>query len=574
MGAENLIEKLRERGHIILFFVFVLGTYFKSSFFFYGIWSDMGIGPFLPKLVAAIALGAPIFLFRRFSIAYALVISLIIDIWIVANFIYFRCNGVLINSLAMSMVGNMEGFWNSVFLFLNLKMDLIPFLVTLLTILPMITIIDDKFMPKTFICLVLFLYPLSLYSHYSDVVRGRGYWDFSYTYDPYNLCKVFSLTEYNEGTDAPHVMFSVDPRNNSVIHLFVDDLRFLRYVKKASEKVDMPEKDEQRLNSIGISKGLKSPSKYDNKLVLILVESMECWALSPESMPNLWKFIQTHNHLRAEHIISQVRQGTSADGQMILNTGLLPLKQGAACYLFPNNTFPSLPKLTDNKSLCILPHNLSVWNQAGMSHAYAYDDNICLDLDDKVLFSKLNQLIEEDEYKMIQLITLSTHANFELVSGLSDLKLPDDMPTYSQNFLKSFNYFDKYLGTFLAKIDSSEVFKNVTFVITGDHIIFPDDKRNDMKRYSQNHNNEYDPKPYVNAIIYSPKLDRTIVVPEETYQMDIYPTLLGLLDAGYSNYKGVGVNLLDSVKRNNRILNQDEAWTLSDIMIRSDFFEE
>lgn len=579
MEVKNIIEKLREKGHVILFIVFVLGVYFNAKFFSNEMWPDMEtefLTHNMPKLVAAIALGAPIFLCRRFSIVYALIVSLIVDVWIVANFIYFRCNGVLLNSMAISMVGNMESFWNSVFLFLNLEVDLKPFLVTLLSILPLIVINDDKFMPKTFICTILCLYPLSLCSHYADVVRGKGYWDFSYTYEPSNLYKVFSLTEYEafEGRPDAHMMFDVDPRRNSVIHLLVDDLRLLRCVKKASETITMSIEDEKRLQSLGITKGLKNPSKYDSKLVVILVESMECWALSSESMPNLWNFIQTHNHFRAEHMISQIRQGASSDGQMILNTGLLPLKQGAACYLFPNNSYPSLSKLTDNKSICVLPHDLSVWNQAGMSHAYAYDENLCLGIDDKVLFAKLNQLVEEDEYKMIQLVTLSTHANFEAVSGLSDLKLPDEMPIYSQNFLKSFNYFDKYLGTFLAMVDSSEAFKNATILITGDHTIFPSDKRTEMKQYSLNHNGVYDPKSYVNAIIYSPKMDRTIVVSEETYQMDLYPTLTALLGAGYSNYKGVGVNLLDSVERANRILGPEEAWDLSDKMIRSDFFRE
>ena len=579
MEVKSIIEKLREKGHIILFIVFVLGVYYNAKYFSRVMWPDMEtefLTHDLPKLVAAIAVGAPIFLCRRFSIWYALVVSLFIDVWIIANFIYFRCNGVLINSMALSMVGNMEGFWNSVFLFMTPKIDVKPFLVTLLSLLPLIIINDNKFMPKTFICTVLCLYPLSLCAHHADAIRGKGYEDLSFTYEPSNLCRVFSLTEYSEynGKLGPQEMFDVNPERNSVIHLFVDDLRMLRHVKKASETIDMPLEDERRLQSLGITKGLEIASKYDDKLVVILVESMECWALSPESMPNLWNFIQTHNHLRAERMTSQIKQGASSDGQMILNTGLLPLKQGAACYVFPNNTYPSLPKLTDNKSICVLPHGLSVWNQVGMSHAYAYDENICMSWDDKELFDKLNRLVEEDEYKMIQLITMSTHANFEAVSPLSDLKLPDDMPVYSQNFLKSFNYVDKYMGTFLAKIDSSEAFKNVTVVITGDHIIFPHDKRLEMKEYSMNHNNVYNPESYVNAIIYSPKIDRTIVISDVTYQMDLYPTLTALLGAGYSNYKGLGVNLLDSVARANRILSQDEAFDLSDKMLRSDFFRE
>ena len=131
-------------------------------------------------------------------------------------------------------------------------------------------------------------------------------------------------------------LFDVDPSYNSVIHLLIDDLRLLRCVKESCENINMPPEDEQRLLNVGITRGLKEGTKYNTKLVVLLMESMECWALSPESMPNLWNFIQTHNHFRAARVKSQIRQGASSDGQMILNTGLLPLKQGAACYLFPN----------------------------------------------------------------------------------------------------------------------------------------------------------------------------------------------------------------------------------------------
>ncbi|MCQ2210615.1 MAG: sulfatase-like hydrolase/transferase [Paludibacteraceae bacterium] len=578
MERKSYVEKLKDKGQIILFLVFVLGVFHNCKFFGNVIWPQMEtefMAHHMPKLVAAIALGAPIFLFKRFSVWYALILSLFIDVWIIANFIYFRCNGVLLNSIAISMVGNMEGFWNSVFLFMTPKVDVIPFLVTILTIVPLFFITGNKFMPRTFICVILCLYPLALWSHHSDVEK-RGYWDSSIKYEPDNLYKVFSLTECEsfEGRNDMFNLFDVDPSYNSVIHLLIDDLRLLRCVKESCENINMPPEDEQRLLNVGITRGLKEGTKYNTKLVVLLMESMECWALSPESMPNLWNFIQTHNHFRAARVKSQIRQGASSDGQMILNTGLLPLKQGAACYLFPNSTYPSLCKLTDNKSICIVPHSLTVWNQLGMSRAYAYTDNYCMGGDDKDLFAKLNQLIEEDEYQVIQLITLSTHANFESVSGLSDLQLPADMPVYSQNFLKSFNYVDKYLGTFLAKIDSSEAFKNVTFIITGDHTIFPHDKRMEMKQYSLSHNDVYNPESYVNAIIYSPNLDRTIVVEDEAYQMDLYPTITAVLGAGFANYKGVGVNLLDSVARTNRILSHDEALGLSDKIIRSDFFKQ
>jgi hypothetical protein len=54
--------------------------------------------------------------------------------------------------------------------------------------------------------------------------------------------------------------------------------------------------------------------------------------------------------------------------------------------------------------------------------------------------------------------------------------------------------------------------------------------------------------------------------------MDIYPTVLALLQATDYDWKGFGVNLCDSTARRNRPLNPRQAAVLSDRMIRNDYF--
>ena len=54
--------------------------------------------------------------------------------------------------------------------------------------------------------------------------------------------------------------------------------------------------------------------------------------------------------------------------------------------------------------------------------------------------------------------------------------------------------------------------------------------------------------------------------------MDIYPTLLSLLGAEGYDWKGFGVNLLDSAAVAQRHIGPAQAATLSDKMIRNDYF--
>ncbi|MFP3514575.1 LTA synthase family protein, partial [Peribacillus sp. SIMBA_075] len=44
------------------------------------------------------------------------------------------------------------------------------------------------------------------------------------------------------------------------------------------------------------------------------------------------------------HVYPQTVFGNSSDGELIVNTGLFPLKQGANFFRFPYNHFPGLAK--------------------------------------------------------------------------------------------------------------------------------------------------------------------------------------------------------------------------------------
>lgn len=56
------------------------------------------------------------------------------------------------------------------------------------------------------------------------------------------------------------------------------------------------------------------------------------------------------------------------------------------------------------------------------------------------------------------------------------------------------------------------------------------------------------------------------------YQMDVYPTIMHCIGADDYYWKGFGVNLIDSVARNKRLIAEEEAYSLSDKIIRCDYF--
>lgn len=572
IAVKNILQK---NSTLLLFSVFVVITYLKCLLFEQEVYPEIDsefLTHHLPKIIISIILGCPILLLKKYGKGYALIVSLLIDCWFIANFVYSRYNGSPIDAMVLSMAGNMDGFWSSVFLFLNVKIDILPFLLTCFLI-PFFFLECNQKEITIFLCSVLSLYPLSFLSHYI-AVREKQYWVPETSIEPTNWSKIFHIVQNvtDPNGDVSHISYKSDAELNSGIHLFINNLILLNALQKANNLITLKEHEKDLLHNNGLYPDLSDFKKFDSKLIIILVESMESWILTEEAMPNLWNYMQNHNHIFASKMVSQTRYGGSADGQMIINTGLLPLYNGAACYRYPKNNYPSICKLAENKSLCMVPHKLDVWNQVGMSLAYGYADNVTLDIDDKILFSELNKFIEKDEYQVIQLLTMSTHAYFDAVASKSKLNPDPDMPLYEQNYLKSFHYVDEHMGKFLNKIDSCEAFKNLTIVITGDHTIFPPDKRKEMKNYSETHNNIYNPEEYTCALILSDKLDKKINIDNVSYQMDIYPTLTSLLDCGYKNYKGIGKNLQERNFTPEKIEYNNEI-AYSNLIICSNYFD-
>ena len=71
-------------------------------------------------------------------------------------------------------------------------------------------------------------------------------------------------------------------------------------------------------------------------------------------------------------------------------------------------------------------------------------------------------------------------------------------------------------------------------------------------------------------IIYSPKISGNPRYTHDAYQMDIYPTYRSLVGAEDCQWKGFGINLMDSTQK--RALPEEDAYRLSDKMIRNDYF--
>lgn len=525
----------------------------------------------LPKIGVSLFLASFVFFFKRNY--WTIVVALFIDTWMLANIFYLRSTHVLFDGFTFTMASNMDGFWSSLLALIEWK-DIIPYSLTIIYAIALIIL--NKFRHNiawrigvliTILSILINWFAFALVKQFSMVFYGHTVFVEKHNTFYYLQYNPFSY-EYRQSLQPMNKNYGFD--NFSVVHGWVYVM--LDYLHNLYEMENPYQLTEEEINEVVPFMGTNKELTYNNLLLIVIVESLETWAIDDRLMPNLSHFIDTHNVLHAKYLKSQISGGASSDGQLIVNTGLLPIQQGATCFRYPYITFPSVVNRKDSAAT-LLTHSAYCWNQIEMSKAYGYDFTQEGSVEDSILSTRIIDFACRD-FTTIQAITIATHIPFKYANQ-SKLTLPNDMPSLMSDYLKCMNWTDEGLGVFLNYVDSISQLKNATIVITGDHTIFWKDKRDQFSQYCMQNDLDYDvQKGYVPLIIYSPAIEDNITIDEECYQMDIYPTILSLIGADDYYWRGFGVNLLDSTARHNRPITEEEAYILSDKLIRSNYFEK
>lgn len=573
-----LLSRLKESKYstLILASIFAFTLFLQCCYFHYQAFHSILISSlwnnpisfftfYAPKISISLFIASFVFLLKRKS--WIIYVSFLVSIWCIAELVYFRANGIFLDAYSFTMISNMEGFWGAISMYIY-DTDFFIFLPSFLLFLSYYISDKNKRNVQTyfiFLLISIIIHIFSFYSvYYTLFKRPGGLHDYKLVYiNPFSDIGVrrfwgFTSIEYLQIT--------------SPLHKLIYEIKSFLLLPFNVDTYILNDNEIAIVNQF-LESNKCNYSDEHNKLIVILVESFETWALVDEVMPNLLKFTDSNNIIYYKRIISQPKFAMSADGQMIVNTGLLPINEGATCFRFPVNTYPALGKLY-NSSLGLIPGNPSVWNQKRMSEAYGIKNNIYdSSSNDSILFSRLSYFLYNYDY--ILAITMASHNPFDSYADKSDLKLVDGMPLTMSNYLKSISYTDKYLKQFLSRIQSDSILQNSTIVITGDHTIFPSEIRKEFSDYCKANNLDYKVEEnYCPLIIYSPNIKEKTIVDEVAYQMDIYPTILHVIGAEDYYWKGFGVNLLDSVARQNRPISPEDAFELSDKLIRANYFKE
>ena len=497
-------------------------------------------------IMGASLLMACIGLWRK-KISPALLLIVLTDLWLIANLIYYEANGMLIDWAVIMIAGNLRGFEESILAYIHWWLFLIPVLtaaVAYFLIKYRKEIQADSSGTKSilvYIGIAVFIYAAGLgIKQYGNRLYDADHankWSFN------KATKLFKKTH----TPVAHIGYTLyEGVQERVFHI----------------KAVMPLTDEEKGIIASILTDSVSPAVPQGHLVYFLVESFESWALAAkdrhgdEVCENLNNYIRHHDLLLCTNVIAQQKHGRSGDGQLITQTGMLPLSTGVTCMTYGGNVYPNLAHFYPNS--VVLNLYPGVWNQRETTYSYGFKrlrepHFMTKGTDSLVVDWAMEELQKATEPTCVLALTISTHAPFTKVP--KTMEFGDEYTELEANYLQTVHYMDRHVGRFLAWADTAAVMKEAVLVITADH----------------NHFMPKDGKGLCPLLIQSPVITRKTRIPR-AYQMDIFPTVLHAIGQNDYAWHGFGIDLLDA--NAHRKISPEQASSLSDKMIRTNFFKK
>lgn len=355
-----------------------------------------------------------------------------------------------------------------------------------------------------------------------------------------------------------------------------------------------------------------SVTEKRSNLLIVFAESLESWVLEKkvdgkEITPCLNRLLKEKSTLYAPNVLTQVKGGRSIDAQLMICSELLPLMSGTYSSLYYDNTFYTLQKamrgLKHSRSYLLTIDKVSTWNQGAVARSFGTDTIISYHdfkmteafgthkrIGDASFFQQCREKIERGEVwkpgesVYMQFVTYSGHAPFKLPDHLRTITFPASIPEKAADYMTTAHYTDKAIGDFVAYLKTLPQYKETIVVIVGDH--------EGLASYRQ----ELVGNPACRGLVSDKQLTPFIVLNSPVGmrydkfmgQIDIYPTLLNLMQLDAYRWHGLGQSILDPRKQGvavGSVMNVEgtgsdkeverlkEAHTVSDYMLRYDWLK-
>jgi len=552
------------------------------------------IGPSIYTFVNSIIFSLPFFIFnaRKKNIFIYL---LIIDLILTSNVAYYHYYNNIIPFFSYSNVTNLSEIIKT----LPNYFKVVDFIFLLPTVFLFFLYLYLRKINKLITPLKLRIWLVSILLHFSILT----------------ICITYILGEVRHIKWEEKFISKVDSQPFFVSYYGLIPLWVCQIISHIYSDQQPPTANEMKFIQSFFKDSYKQPAYINFKntkknLIIILVESLNTWAIKYENgkaTPFLSRLSKDKDIIYAPNILPQVSHGRSADAQLIVNTGLLPVKNNTVANLYATQYYPSLAEAFKNSnyhySLTIMGNKATCWNQKTMNLAYHIDtlisqenlnsrEIIGMGIADKSIFKQAAKILEKIHKPFYcQLITLSSHDAINFNNTPTKLKFPAKYSTETINYLKSIEYVDSSIELFFNELKKRNLFNNSIIVITGDHNGLSSENIREITPNILNKNEKknvtFTPLIIVNSG-YKYKQDENHVFGE----IDIYPSILSIMGLNKYFWRGVGNSFIskfaptfavdhklnfigdNSVQNKNNVFKQSSAWTVSDLIIRKKILQK
>lgn len=304
-------------------------------------------------------------------------------------------------------------------------------------------------------------------------------------------------------------------------------------------------------------------------LVVIFCESLEAWPIEArvegkEITPCLNRELaDTASVWYARRVLSQVGNGRSIEGQLLVLTGLYPMRDLVYSMRHDSNRYPSLPDAMKRRgaSTWLLSGDApSTWNQARIAATFGIDSLLMgadweatekighpARLSDRAFVTQIvermkrGEIWREGERKYLQVVTYTGHNPFKIPQELRTINLQGKYPEKFRDYVTAASYTDAALGTLLQYLRSRSDWGETMVVIVGDHEALATwrDEIREVPELAR----IVDAEGYVPMIVLNaPRAGRREDV---MGQVDVYSTILDQMRLPYA-WKGMGFSALNA----------------------------
>ncbi|MDU7956416.1 MAG: LTA synthase family protein [Clostridium perfringens] len=342
-------------------------------------------------------------------------------------------------------------------------------------------------------------------------------------------------------------------------------------------------------------------------LIAIQVESLENFVIGQkvygqEITPNINKLLK--NSLYFDNIKEQNNSGISSDCDLMVNTSMLPVRNGSTFFGYPWTEYNTLQDLLNSKGYNTISTHPEVpgnWNWAEAHKSFKADkiwdasqfdqsEVIGLGMSDESYLKQIGDKLKNEKQPFYTfLVTLTSHGPFEVPEDKQYLNLPQDL---NENMLgayfQSVRYTDEAIGKFINQLKEEGLLENTVIMLYGDHCGVHKFYEDDIKDSPLEGDWWKDNEKEIPFMIYNPSIQGE-TISKEGGQIDFLPTIAYLLGFNRDAFDSTAMGrILVNTNRNAIILNDgkivgnptpkekahlEKSFNIADMVIQGNYFK-